>query len=437
MNTLAEVCLWGRTIGAVQWDDAADHAVFEYAPAFLSSGIEVAPLQMPLARGGFRFPQLRAETFSGLPGLLADSLPDRYGHALIDAWLARQGRTPDSFNPVERLCYIGTRGMGALEFTPSLGPQAQDSQELQVDALVSLASEILSQRSDLEARLGEDAEAREGLRQILQVGTSAGGARAKAVVAWNPSTDEVRSGQVPVEEGFEPWLLKFDGVRGNRDKELEDPQGYGRIEYAYHQMALASGVEMEPCRLLEENGRAHFMTRRFDRTSEGKKVHMQSLGAMAHFDYNLAGAHGYEQAMLVMRQLGMGLDVVEQQLRRMIFNLVARNQDDHVKNIAYLMDKAGQWSLSPAFDVTYSYRPDGQWTGRHQMSVNGKRDDFTLDDLRACARAVGLKERRADVLLREVLDAVEAWPQYAQLAGVPAPSAAAIQSVMRLEWSQT
>lgn len=434
MNTLAEVRLWGRTIGAVRWEESASIAVFEYEPAFVRSGIEVAPLKMPLARTAYRFPHLRAETFSGLPGMLADSLPDRYGHALIDAWLARQGRTPESFDPVERLCYIGTRGMGALEFTPTIGPQALDSKELQVDALVALASRILSQRSDLEARLGDGAGAQEGLRQILQVGTSAGGARAKAVVAWNPSTDEVRSGQVPVEDGFEPWLLKFDGVRGNRDKELEDPQGYGRIEYAYHRMAVAAGIHMEPCRLLEENGRAHFMTRRFDRTADGKRIHMQSLGAMAHFDYNLAGAHGYEQAMLLMRQLGMGLDAVEQQLRRMIFNLVARNQDDHVKNIAYLMDKAGQWTLSPAFDVTYSYRPDGQWTGQHQMSVNGKRGDFQVEDLRACARAVGLKGRRAEVVLQEILEAVQDWPRHAQEAGVPAPSAEAIRRVMRLNW---
>lgn len=434
MSTLAEVRLWGRTIGAVQWEEGAALATFEYAPEFLGSGIEVAPLRMPLERGAYRFPQLRAETFSGLPGLLADSLPDRYGHALIDAWLARQGRTPESFNPVERLCYIGTRGMGALEFTPSMGPQWEGSHELQVEALVQLASEILSQRVDLQARLGEEAQARAGLRQILQVGTSAGGARAKAVVAWNPETDEVRSGQVAVDEGFEPWLLKFDGVSGNRDKELEDPQGYGRIEYAYHRMAVAAGITMEPCRLLEEHGRAHFMTRRFDRTSEGRKVHMQSLGAMAHFDYNLAGAHGYEQAMLVMRQLGMGLEEVEEQFRRMVFNLVARNQDDHVKNIAYLMDRAGHWSLSPAFDVTYSYNPSGPWTGRHQMSVNGKRDGFTHADLHACAVAVGLKPRRLDAVLEEVLAAVHGWPAHAQAAGVPDETMARIRSVFRLDW---
>lgn len=434
MNTLAEVRLWGRTIGAVSWDESAELADFEYEESFRSSGIEVAPLHMPLARGVYRFPQLREKAFRGLPGMLADSLPDKYGNALIDAWLVRQGRSASSFNPVERLCYIGTRGMGALEFTPTMGPQAETSRELQVDALVALASEILSKRHDLQARLGEDAEAQEGLRQILQVGTSAGGARAKAVVAWNPSTDEVRSGQVGVQEGFEPWLLKFDGVRGNRDKELEDPQGYGRIEYAYHHMALAAGILMEPCRLLEENGRAHFMTRRFDRTEEGRKVHMQSLGAIAHYDYNLAGAHGYEQAMSVMRRLGMDLEEVEQQFRRMVFNLVARNQDDHVKNIAFLMDKVGSWRLSPAFDVTYSYNPNGPWTARHQMSVQGKRDDFTRSDLRSCAEAVGLKWRRADVVLEEVLEAVGKWPACAAIAEVPDAVMESVHAALRTDW---
>ncbi|TVS10154.1 MAG: type II toxin-antitoxin system HipA family toxin, partial [Wenzhouxiangella sp.] len=390
MSDVAEVRLWGRTIGAVALESGGEVAEFEYDPAFVNSGIEIAPLTMPLSHRVFRFPELPRETFHGLPGLLADSLPDKFGQALINAWLARRGRPPASMNAIERLCYTGDRGMGALEFRPTIGPRATSSRRLEVDALVELASEVLTSRGRLHARFDEDTS-ESGIADILRVGTSAGGARAKAVIAWNPETNEVRSGQVPVEAGFEHWILKFDGVRGNRDRELDDPQGYGAIEYAYYLMATAAGIDMAECRLFEENGRRHFMTRRFDRDRYGGKRHMQSLCALAHYDYNLPGAYSYEQALQIIRRLGLGPDAVEQQFRRMVFNLVARNHDDHVKNIAFLMDKRGQWRLSPAFDVTYSYNPEGDWTASHQMSVNGKRDGFELEDLRACARNASMK----------------------------------------------
>ncbi|HNY48395.1 MAG TPA: HipA N-terminal domain-containing protein, partial [Casimicrobium sp.] len=311
---MAEVRLWGRTIGAVSHDEGRDVAAFQYDPAFAKSGIEISPLVMPLSDRVYVFPTLPRGTFHGLPGLLADSLPDKFGNALIDAWLATQGRSADSFGAVERLCYTGSRGMGALEFLPALGPAPRQTTKIAIDSLVQLASDVLTHRSNLQGHFrGADQE--KALRDILKVGTSAGGARAKAVIAWNPSTNEVRSGQIAAGEGFEYWLLKFDGVTGNSDKELDDPAGYGAIEYAYYLMAKAAGIAMSECRLLEENGRRHFMTRRFDRLAGGEKLHMQSLCALAHFDFNQAGAYAYEQALLTIRQLNLPMATVEEQFR--------------------------------------------------------------------------------------------------------------------------
>ncbi len=431
MSTVAEVKLWGSTIGAVALDDGATTAAFEYDRAFAASGIEVAPLTMPLGDRVYSFPGLSAESFHGLPGLLADSLPDRFGNALIAAWLATQGRAPESFNAVERLCYTGTRGMGALEFFPATGPQPRRSTRLQVDRLVALASDILRHRGELETTF-DDVRKADGLRDILRVGTSAGGARAKAVIAWHRKTNEVRSGQVQEGSGFEYWLLKFDGVSGNQDKELDDPQGYGAIEYAYHRMATACGVVMAECRLLEEDGRRHFMTRRFDRLPDGGKLHMQSLAAMAHLDFNQARAHSYEQAMQVARRLGLPMADVDQLFRRMVFNIIARNQDDHVKNVAFLMNRSGTWSLAPAFDVIHSYQPRGQWTSSHQMTLNGKREDFVLADFEACARAASLKRGRAKTIIAEVLESVRRWRDHADAVGVHPAQRDAIHNTLRI-----
>jgi len=431
MSSVAEVRLWGRTIGAVSLSEGSDVTAFEYDPAFAASGIEIAPLMMPLSSRVYRFPELSRKTFYGLPGLLADSLPDKFGHVLIDAWLASRGRQPDSYNAVERLCYTGKRGMGALEFSPATGPRARQANRIHIDKLVELVADVLTHRNDLRASF-VDAGRERALTDILRVGTSAGGARAKAVIAWNPASNEVRSGQIPAGAGFEYWLLKFDGVRGNRDKELEDPQGYGAIEYAYYRMARDCGIDISECRLFEENGRRHFMTRRFDRLAGGEKLHMQSLCALAHYDFNLAGAYAYEQALLVIRQLGLSMSAIEEQFRRMVFNIIARNQDDHVKNIAFLMDKAGNWSLSPAFDMTWSYNPAGSWTASHQMTLNGKRDDITLDDFRDCARTASMKRGRAEVIVGEVRAVVSRWRDYAEDAGVAATWAEKIQHALRL-----
>ncbi|HRI12891.1 MAG TPA: HipA domain-containing protein [Verrucomicrobiota bacterium] len=409
---IAEVQLWGRTIGAVSLEAGREVAAFQYHADFARSGIELSPLVMPLSGQVYQFPALPRNTFHGLPGLLADSLPDKFGNALIDAWLATQGRTPESFNAVERLCYTGSRGMGALEFAPPLGPKSGKATKIEVDALVRLAGEVLTHRGDLQGHFHAAGKA-QALRDILRVGTSAGGARAKAVIAWNRETNEVRSGQIAAGAGFEYWLLKFDGVAGNKDKELEDPKGYGAIEYAYHLMAKAAGITMSECRLLEENGRRHFMTRRFDRLAGGAKLHMQSLCALAHFDFNQAGAYSYEQALLTIRQLRLPMAALEEQFRRMVFNIVARNQDDHVKNIAFLMNQQGEWSLAPAFDVTYSYNLSGSWTATHQMTLNGKRDGFTMDDFEACAKAGVMKRGRAAKIIEEVQAAVRRWPEFA------------------------
>ncbi|QSF55649.1 type II toxin-antitoxin system HipA family toxin [Brevundimonas fontaquae] len=417
MTTVAEVRLWGRRIGAVSLEDGAEVAAFAYDPAFAGSGIQVAPLTMPLGAQVFSFPGLNRESFHGLPGLLADALPDKYGNTLIDAWLATQGRTPESFNAVERLCYTGARGMGALEFAPAVGPRPRKAARIQIDALVELASEVLSHRNDLQASFADSKKA-DALREILRVGTSAGGARAKAVIAWNAATNEVRSGQVEAGDGFDYWLLKFDGVKNNKDRELADPEGYGAVEYAYARMAAAAGVQVAECRLLEEGGRRHFMTKRFDRLPGGGKLHMQSLAALAHYDFCDPNAYAYEQAFLVIRQLGLPMAAIEEQYRRMVFNIIARNQDDHVKNIAFLMDRSGAWSLSPAYDITWSYNPTGLWTARHQMAMNGKRDGFTLDDFDASARTASINARRARAIVQEVRDAVARWPEFADAASV-------------------
>jgi serine/threonine-protein kinase HipA len=406
-------------------------ASFEYDPDFAAAGIELAPLRMPAIPGRiYRFPELAKSSFDGLPGLLADSLPDRFGNALIDTWLVGRGRAPGSFDAVERLSYIGLRGMGALEFVPARGPDPTIDDELDLAALVELAGEVLARRADPSESLAAPAKHR-ALQEILRVGTSAGGARPKALIAWNPETDEVRSGQIDAPAGFEYWILKFDGV-GDASRDLGHSLGYGAIEWAYSEMARAAGIEMTECRLLEEEGRRHFMTRRFDRTANGDKLHMQSLAALDHLDFEFSQAHSYEGAFAVIRRLGLSAETAEAQFRRMVFNVVARNQDDHVKNISFLMDRRGEWSLSPAFDVVYSFNPEGRWTRVHQMSINGKRDHFTVADLSRAASAAGLKAGSARRILAEVTAAVERWPEFAATARIPEETVEQIRANLRL-----
>ncbi len=413
----AIVELWGLTVGAVSWLADKDYGVFEFEPAFLKLGLDISPVLMPLelATKGkriFSFPELNNATYLGLPGLLADALPDKFGNRIIDAWLARQGRSAEEFSPVERLCYTGKRAMGALEFLPATIEKYDKSEPVEVAELVSLSQQIMQQRESLASSITEsDKKRADAILDILRVGTSAGGARPKAVIAMN-AAGKVVSGQAQAPAGYDYWILKFDGVT---DLELGEPKGFGRIEYAYYLMALDAGIVMNESRLLEENGRAHFMTKRFDRV-DGEKLHMQSLCGIAHYDFNQAGAYSYEQAFMVMRRLRLSKADAEQQYRRMLFNVIARNQDDHTKNIGFLMDKQGTWHLSPAYDVVYSHNPAGLWTNKHQMTINGKRDHFTQQDLLAVGESISLS--RPEKILEEIMNVVKQWPQYGERAGL-------------------
>ncbi len=431
MVNVARITLWNLAVGAVLWDEKRGVAAFEFESDFVRSGLDLAPIQMPMAgmaRGAriFSFPSLAKETFKGLPGMLADSLPDRFGNALIDNWLARQGRNPASVNPVERLCYTGKRGMGALEFEPAQHPSAKEvSSPLEIADLVRLAKEALTQRRGLRSNVKKRRAA--DLADIIKVGTSAGGARAKAIIAYNEKTGAVRSGQVDAPKGFAHWLIKFDGVT---TAALGDPKGFGRIEFAYHNMAVAAGMIMMPCRLLEEHGRAHFMTQRFDRIGN-EKLHMQTLCALAHFDYNDPNAYAYEQAFQVMREMRLPYPDAKQLYTRMVFNVIARNQDDHTKNISFLMDRQGAWSLSPAYDVTHAHDPANKWMSRHQLSVNGKRDAFTRADLLAVAKEMNIK--KPGEIIEAVVAAVADWPKYAKQAGVEKGQIATIGKQIRVK----
>jgi len=430
MNTIAKVNIWNEMVGAVVWDDAKDHATFEFEESFLKKDIDIAPLKMPIAevKNGkkiFSFPNLDKETYKGLPGLLADSLPDRFGNRLIDVWLAQQGKNPDSFNPVERLCYIGKRGMGALEFEPILAPFDQTSTQLELNKLVKLAKKILDERYNFKTNLSKKNES--SLLDILRIGTSAGGARAKAIIAYNPKTKDVRSGQIDNLENYEYWIIKFDGVS---DKKLGDPQGYGRIEYAYFLMANECSIKINECKLLFEDKHAHFMTKRFDRIDDNK-LHMQTLCAIAHFDYNHPSSYSYEQAFQVIRQLKLSNENTEQLFLRMVFNVIARNQDDHTKNISFLMDKNGKWSLAPAYDVTFAYDPKNKWMRSHQMSINGKFDDLNRNDILSLAKNMNIK--KANQKIDKIIDVVSRWKDFAKEAKVSLEQIKLIQSTLLLK----
>lgn len=430
MNTVAKVNLWGSMVGAIAWNDASGYATFEYEPGFLKKGLDIAPITMPLDKainenGIFSFRVLNKETYKGLPGLLADSLPDRFGNKLIESWLAQQGRDPASFNSVERLCYTGKRGMGALEYEPVIPSITDKSGPIEINELVKLTKEVLNERINLKLNIHE--KSNEGLLTILRVGTSAGGNRAKAIIAYNEKTGDVRSGQIDDLEGYSYWIIKFDGVN---DKQLGDPKGYCKIEYAYSLMAKDCGITMTECKLLEEHNRSHFMTRRFDRVGT-KKLHMQTLCAIAHFDYNSAGAYSYEQAFQIMRQLKLPYGDLEELYRRMVFNVIARNQDDHTKNISFLMEETGKWSLSPAYDLTYAYDPVNIWMKAHQMSINGKRDDIARVDLTEVAKRMNIK--KSNEIIDSVLDTVSKWTKYAKKADIDVLQMNMIRKVLRLK----
>ncbi len=413
---LVKVTLWDRLVGAIAWDSRRNSAVFEFSESFAHENLDIAPLLMPhesILRGQrtFSFPELSHNTYEGLPGLLADSLPDAFGNAVLRAWLRNQNREASSLTPLEKLSYVGSRGMGALEFEPST-PTPEPQQVLEVERLLDLTNKVLEQKNDVNLNLNSDEQ--QTMADLIRVGASAGGQRPKALIAYNEETGEIKSGQLKFGPEFQYYLLKFDGVNAGN---LGDPLGYGRSEYAYSIMAKQCQINMTPCRLLEENGRAHFMTQRFDRDENGGKIHMQTLCAMAHFDFNMAGMYDYNDAFEEMRALNVSYADMEQLYRRMVFNVVARNQDDHTKNISFVMNRDGQWRLSPAYDVTWSYNPHGQWTNVHQMSILGKRDNITKEDLITCGVQNSIK--KPDLIVEEVKDVVSAWEQIALECEVP------------------
>lgn len=418
-----EVRVWGRTVGAVALDPKLGCYAFEYDPAFARSGIELAPLTMPLsaAREPFVFPALSERTWLRLPALLADALPDDFGNALVDAWMSRHGVARSTITPLDRLAYMGKRGLGALEFRPARSPAITSATAIKLSELVESAR--LAVRGDL----GSDAHAAAALTQLIRVGTSAGGARAKAVIAWNPVTDELRPGQFEVAEGFEHWLLKFDGL--SPDPELGSSQAYGRIEYAYHLMATAAGIAMSPCRLLEEHGRAHFMTKRFDRTGN-RKHHLQTLCAMSHLDYRQKAIHDAAQLFQTLAQLQLDHAAFDESFRRLAFNVMAANCDDHTKNTSFLLRENEAWQLAPAYDLTHAFNPRGEWTHQHLLGVNGKFTGIMRDDLLILADrfAIGAAPR----LMKEVADAVSAWPDFAARAGVGEAETARVRGNHRL-----
>lgn len=422
----AGVYLWGTRIGTVVQDDNATAAVFTYDDDFLKSGIEVSPIWMPLGPQNYSFPGLQYETFRGLPGLLADSLPDRYGTRLLEQAMSARGRAPESITAVERLCYTGARGMGALEYRPDQALVSTPDESLDMEVLVKAASEVLSAREAIRA---DDKD----IHQLISVGTSAGGARAKAVVAWNRKTGDIRSGQAKTRVGYEHWLVKFDGVAGNKDHgDQDDGEEFTRIEYAYYRMALAAGITMSECMQMRQAGRFHFATKRFDRIGEsGEKLHMQTLGALAHYDFNEPGANSYEQTAMIIYRLGMGKKEIEQLYRRMVFNVLARNQDDHVKNISFLMNRRGEWSLAPAYDMTFAVAPDNPWLRRHQMSVNSKLENITEEDIITAGRNMNLSMNTCKQVLAEVRQALSDWSAFAEEASVTEATMKTIQDMFQ------
>jgi serine/threonine-protein kinase HipA len=412
MNT-AYVKIWGELVGAVAWNERTGIASFEYEPKFIKKDWDLAPLKMPInsSKKNFYFPELRKnynsafDTFKGLPGLLADVLPDKYGNQLINIWLAQQGRVQDSMNPVEMLCFIGSRGMGALEFEPATIVENKKGNVLEIDSLVNIAQKMLSDKESFTTNLDKKEE--KAVMEILKIGTSAGGARPKAVIAYNEKTGEVKSGQLNVGKDFEHWLIKLDGVS---DIQLGATSGYGRVEMAYYNMATACGIEMMPCKLLEENDRAHLMTKRFDREN-GNKHHIQTFCAMNHFDFNWVQSYSYEQLFQTMRELKLTYQEMEQMYKRMVFNVLARNCDDHTKNFAFMLKKDKKWQLAPAYDICHAYRPGSEWVSQHALSINNKRKNIERADLLSIASQI--KCKNGDKIIDEINDKVKKWEKYA------------------------
>ena len=417
--------MWGTRIGIIHLPDDRPYISFEYDSSFAKSGIEISPVSMMLSNRIYEFPGLAGTSFHGAPGLIADSLPDRFGNAVIEKWLASQGKSESDFNIIDRLCYTGTRGMGALEYVPACGPSAGEAEIIDVADMISFASDILSNRKDVRFEKTDP----KTFSQLLQLGTSAGGARAKAVIAWNGKTNEIRSGQVSQGDGFDYYLIKFDGVTQNGDHALEDAPEYTLVEYAYYKMALEAGINMTESLIFSEHDRNHFLTKRFDRTN-GNKLHMQTLGAIAHIDYNIPDLCSYEQAASIMRRISLPASDIEQFYRRMVFNVLAVNHDDLVKNTSFLMDKSGIWHLSPAYDMTFSYNAGNKWLSAHQMTVNNKAIGITQSDLMQSGSNMDISMAKCKRIISDVEEAVGHWNKIAENCGIRQKTTEAISHVI-------
>lgn len=425
-----------REVGAVSYDSDKGIGFFEYAPSFMKTGIELSPIKMPLAKRIYSFPEINQATFKGLPGMIADSLPDDFGNAVLNAWMALQGRSETDITPLQRLQYTGRRGMGALEYVPATQVRSlNSSRQVEIQSLVSIAQEILDDRANFNVDLAGNGEAdRDAMMALLSVGMSAGGARPKAVLAFNDDFTQVRSGQANVSEGFTHYLMKFDGVSEHRkDKEtFGDPMGYGAMEYVYHLMAKLCGIDMMPTRLLDEGSRRHFITQRFDRRGN-EKIHVQTLNGLAHVDFKMPGSYSYAELMQLARKLKLSAPEAEQILRRMVFNVVARNHDDHAKNFAFILDENHKWKLSPAYDLAYSYKPGSKWVNSHWMTLNGKRESFSREDFFSFEKLSPLFTRKKiGLIVDETIEHVSTWRQLAKENGVPLTLTDEIQKNLRL-----
>lgn len=423
MVTTAFINIYGKRLGAVAWDSDRELAIFEYEPKFDLEAFPVAPIKMPYNNKIYSFPEHReSETFKGMPGLLADALPDRYGRDLINTWLARQGRPDDSLNPVELLCFIGKRGMGALEFEPVIGKESS-SYTIELDDLIETTKALLQNKENIFLKTKKDME--DVMMDVLKMGTSAGGARPKAIIAYNEETGQIKSGQTLADDGFEHWLIKFDEVS---DVQFGESKGYGRVEMAYYKMATDFGIDMMESRLIEENNRVHFMTKRFDRVSGNQKIHSQTLCAIQHYDFSNITSYNYEQVFQTMRQLRLSYAEAEQMFKRMIFNVIARNCDDHTKNFSFLMDRSGKWKLAPAYDICFAYRPDSEWVSQHNLSINGKRKNFTREDLITIAEQNSI--RNPEGLINSCIKLVSNWRDYAEMYGVDSTKTSSIEQFL-------
>lgn len=432
---VVNVSYHGQNVGAVSYDTKSRAGAFEYDPAFIKTGIELSPLKMPLSETVYSFPELNAHTFKGLPGLIADSLPDAFGNAVLNAWVAAQGKSADSITPLQRLQYTGTRGMGALEYSPATRVKNLNaSANVEIESLIAIAQDILSSRGTFEVDLNSGGqEDREAMMTLMSVGMSAGGARPKAVLAFNEKFTQVRSGQTKAPEGFTHYLMKFDGVsdKNANSETFGDPRGYGAMEYVYYLMATACGINMMPCSLLPEGNRRHFITQRFDRVGN-KKIHIQTLNGLAHVDYNMHGSFSYGELFGVARKLRLPASAAHELLRRMVFNIVARNHDDHAKNFAFMLMN-DKWQLAPAYDLAYSYRPGSQWTNSHWMTLNGKQDHFTRDDFYSLEKVSSVFSRsKIDNIIDETISNVAKWDVLAKEWDVPQLLIEEVSSNLRL-----